>query len=162
MEIAVILGIAGWVLALLQFVLSFRENKRKNEDELLEKTLGYFERGTVSRSMGISLVDGIWFQKKKHLDVIVPVLISQAEFLLTDADDFANERSNLIRLLYLIEKCLPYSADPKKESIEISNIILGAALSPPKIKYEKTALRHWFSKFNNGDTEMFDVETSGS
>ncbi len=155
-----LVGIAGWLLALFQFIFNFRESKHKNESELLEKTLGYFERGPIARSIGISLVDAIWMSKKKYLEVITPVLISQIEFLLTDAEDFANERSNLIRLLYLLEKCIPFSSDPFKASPEISGVLIGAANGNSKIELTNTALRHWFSKFNNGDTEMFDAETA--
>jgi hypothetical protein len=162
MEYAVIIGLLGWILALIQFIINFRENKRKNDDLLLEKTLGYFERGTISRSIGISLVDAMWFQRKKHLDVIVPVLISQAQYLFTEAEDYPNERRNLIRLLFLIEKCLPYSLAPHNENIEITEIILNAATSPGKIKLADATLRIWFSKFNNGDTEWFDVEIKNS
>lgn len=162
MEYAVIIGLLGWLLALIQFIINFRENKRKNDDLLLEKTLGYFERGTIARSMGISLVDAIWFQRKKHLDVIVPVLISQAQYLFTEAEDYASERRNLIRLLFLIEKCLPYSVNPRNENIEIIEIILSAATSPGKIILPDGILRIWYSKFNNGDTELFDVEVADS
>ncbi|RYA23628.1 hypothetical protein CRU96_07050 [Malaciobacter halophilus] len=162
MEYAVIIGLLGWLLALIPFIINFRENKRKNDDMLLEKTLKYFERGTIARSMGISLVDAIWFQRKKHLDVIVPVLINQAQYLFTEADDYANERRNLIRLLFLIEKCLPYSVDSYNENIEITEIILSAATSPGKIILSDGTLKIWYSKFNNGNTELFDAEVADS
>ena len=160
MEAAIVIAVLGWLLALIQFVFNFRENQRKNEDELLEKTLGYFERGTVARSMGISLVDGIWYRRKRRLEVIVPVLVSQLNFLLTEAEDYAHESRNLIRLLTLIEKCMPYGADPSTESLEVAEMIISAAIDGTKIPTSKPQLRLWYSKFSNGDTEWFDAETA--
>ena len=61
------LAIAGWLLAFTQFFFTYRLTKKKNEDELLEKTLGYFERGTQARSIAISLIEGIWLKNKKNL-----------------------------------------------------------------------------------------------
>jgi hypothetical protein len=162
MEYAVVIGLLGWLLALIQFVINFRENKRKNDELLLEKTLGYFERGTVARAMGISLVEAIWLQRKKYLNVIVPVLVSQIQYLLTDAENYANEGRNVIRLLFLLEKCLPYSIDPMNENIEISHIIIDAAISPSDVSLSTSTLRHWYAKFNDGDTELFDAETADS
>ena len=150
------------MLALVQFILTHIEGKRKNDEVLLEKTLGYFARGTQARSIGIGLVAAVWLKNKKYLDVIVPVLVSQLIFLLTDAEDYEQERRNLIRLLFLIEKCLPYASDPVNERIETSEALLSAGMSPGKIKISKPTLRLWYGKFSNGDTELFDVETEGS
>ena len=162
MEIAVILALGGWILALIQFVITHLEGKRKNDDELLEKTLSYFERGTQARSIGISLVEAVWLKNKKYLDVIVPVLVSQLIFLLTAAKEYGQERRNLFRLLFLIDKCLPYASDPTNERAEISEAILSAGLNPGNISINKMTLRSWYGTFNNGDTTFFDTETEGS
>ncbi|WP_447965150.1 hypothetical protein [Nitrospira sp. Ecomares 2.1] len=59
------LAMGGWLLAFAQFSFTYKLTRKKNEDELLEKTLGYFERGTQARSIAISLVEGIWLKSQK-------------------------------------------------------------------------------------------------
>jgi hypothetical protein len=159
MEINGFIAFGGWLLAMFQFVLTHLEGRKKNDEELLEKTLGYFERGTQARSIGISLVSAIWLKKKKYLEVIVPVLVSQLIYLLTDAEDFGQERRNLVRLVFLLDDCMSYSLDPQNESIEVMEAILSAALSPGNIDIGKQTLRLWYAKFNNDDSTSFDAET---
>ena len=55
MDWKVVLAFAGWLLAISQFIFNYREIRRKNDSELLEKTLGYFDKGSLSRSIAISL-----------------------------------------------------------------------------------------------------------
>lgn len=162
MGIAGFIAFGGWLLALIQFVLKHFEGKKKKDEELLEKTLGYFERGTQARAIGISLIESVWLKRKKYLEVIVPVLVSQLNFLLTEAEGNRQEERNLIRLLCLIEKCLPYASDTTNETIEVSEAILHAGASPGKLDIPKPSLRLWYKKFSNGDTETFDAETEGS
>lgn len=159
MKIEIAIGLLGWILALIQFILNYFENKKKNDDELLEKTLSYFEKGMISRPIAISLIEAVWFKKKKYIDIIVPVLISQITFLLTDAENYHQEERNLIRLLYLLNKCLPYSSNHDYELHEISDQIISAAVTPGKLQLSKPTLRHWFAKFNNSNTDSFDAET---
>ena len=158
MDLKDFVALSGWALALIQFGFTYRESKKKNEAELLEKTLSYFERGTQARSIAISLVEGIWVKRKKNLDVFAPVVISQIIFLLTSAENFAQEERNLIRLLYLAEKCIPHSINPNHEWAEISEALIESARNPGKLSLSKTTLRHWYAKFNASDTETFDAE----
>jgi hypothetical protein len=50
------LALAGWFFAITQFAFTYRETRNKNESELLEKTLNYFNQGAQARTIGISLV----------------------------------------------------------------------------------------------------------
>ncbi|TXI30055.1 MAG: hypothetical protein E6Q60_02390 [Nitrosomonas oligotropha] len=154
-----IIALGGWFFAILQFAFSHTENIRKNEADLLEKTLGYFVKGMLARSIAIGLVDGIWLQKKKFIDVILPVLISQANFLLTEAEDSDQEQRNLIRLLDLIYRCLPYARDRGTELAEISEALISGARSEKGVNLAKGTLRLWFEKLNNGGAEIFEAET---
>ena len=156
MEWKILLAVGGWIIALIQFILKYSETKDKNEAELLEKTLGYFERETQSRTIAISLTEGIWFKKKKNLDIILPVLISQITFLFTEATPSRQEERNLIRLLYLTQKCLPYAIDERNETIEIIETLLHAGCKQNGILPYST-IRIWYIKFG-GDSDFFDLE----
>jgi len=162
MDWALVLAFGGWVFALIQFSLTHSQSKQKNESELLEKTLAYFERGTQARSIAISLVEGIWLKNRKNLDIILPVLIAQATFLLVEADDYAQESRNLIRLLALIEKCLPFAADVGNETAEISEALLSGARSEKGVSISTASMKLWYAKFNNGDKATFEAETENS
>lgn len=162
MDWKIALAIAGWGLAIIQFIFTHRETKNKNEADLLEKTLNYFGKGAQQRAIAISLTEGIWYKQKKNLDIILPVLISQAHFLLTATDNPEPEEWNLIRILFLIEKCLPYAADRFNETAEISNALFHGAQVETGVNLSNATLKHWFAKFNSGSTEMWDAEIENS
>src|SRR5947208_3438368 len=93
----VFLALGGWIVAGIQFLVSIRETRRKQESELLERTLGYFGDGPIKRSIGISLVQSIWTRNDRQLPVILPVLITQLNHLLLEAQTESRvEERNLI------------------------------------------------------------------
>jgi hypothetical protein len=164
MDWKIALAFAGWFFAITQFVFTYIETREKNESELLEKTLNYFNQGTQARTIGISLVEGIWCKRQKNLDIILPVLISQVLYLITEANDSAQDVRNVIRLLHLIEKTLPHANHYGNELAEISNALMWGAQDESEggVDVSNITLRSWFKKFNNGDVEMWDIEIGNS
>lgn len=162
MDWKILLALAGWGLAVAQFILTHLETKSRNEAELLEKTLNYFGKGPQQRSIAISLVEGIWLKQRKNLDIILPVLISQATFLLTATDKPEAEERNLIRILYLIHKSLAFATNIGNETAEISEALFLGANLKTGVNLPNIALKHWYAKYNNGDTEMWEAEIESS
>ncbi|MGF1778632.1 hypothetical protein [Vibrio nomapromontoriensis] len=158
MNWTILIAIAGWLLAILQFVFTFREAKDKNEAELLEKTLNYFNQSAQARTIGISLVEGVWLKRKKNLSIILPVLTAQVLYLLTQEKLEAQEHRNIFRLLFLIEKLLPYATERHTELAEISEALMWGAQSN---SVSNMSLRSWYKRFN-GDTDMWDAEIENS
>ncbi|WP_028316805.1 hypothetical protein [Desulfatibacillum aliphaticivorans] len=156
MDWKIAIAIAGWLTAIVTFYFNYRLSIKKNEDELLEKTLSYFLKGALARSIGISLVEGIWFKRKVNLEIILPVLVGQATFLLTEADEYSPDSKNLIRLLRLIEKCLPYASNRINEVSEILDTLILATRSEKGVPISKEVLKLWYSKFNNGKVDVFE------
>ena len=152
------IALGGWLFALVQFLLNYREKRKTSENQLLESTLGYFERGTQARSIAISLVDSLWVKEKKRIDVIVPVLSSQLYFLLNEAEPFGQEERNSIRLLRVLEKSVSELEHPDEEKAEILNTLLIAKNNPKGVNLTPQILRIWYKKFSGGDTELFDAE----
>jgi hypothetical protein len=99
-------------------------------------------------------VESTWLVRKKNLDVIVPVLVSQLVYLLKDAENFAQESRNLIRILKLLEKCLPHIQNSHYEKCEILNALLEAAMSPGKIPLSYATLETFYTNIS-GDDEAF-------
>ena len=147
----------GWSFAAFQFILTYRESKDKNESDLLEKTLNYFNQGTQARIIGISLIDGIWWKRKKNLNIILPVLTSQILYLLTKASHSEQEARNVIRILHLIHKIIPYTDG--YEIAEISEALMSGAMKKKSgVVMSNITLRLWYAKFTNGDLEGWDAE----
>jgi hypothetical protein len=103
--IALVAVVGGWGVALVTLAIGYVERKAAREDDLLGKTLGYFDGGSQRRSIGISLLEGIWIRKPITFPVIVPLIANQIVYLLhsTDSHDAHNER-NLVRLVMLLQK----------------------------------------------------------
>jgi hypothetical protein len=159
MDWKILLAVVGWGLAIWKFTVTHLQTKSKNEADLLEKTLNYFGKGPQQRAIAISLTEGIWYKQKKNLDIILPVLISQALFLLTDTDKPASEKRNLIRILSLIEKCMPYASDTHNEKAEISEALFSGAKVETGVNLGNICLGRWYEKFNLGDKETWLAET---
>jgi hypothetical protein len=102
-----ILASGGWLVAIVALVIGYRERKQGREEERLGQTLDYFGGGSQKRSIGIALIEGIWVNKPRHHDVIVPLVANQIVYLLlsTESVDAHNER-NLVRL-FMILKSIP-------------------------------------------------------
>ena len=85
-------------------------------------------------------------------------------YLVTEAKESAQESRNVIRLLHLIEKTLPNANHYGHELAEISEALMwGAQVQLESgVGIRNMTLRHWYAKFINGDTEMWDVEIENS
>jgi hypothetical protein len=103
--IALVAAIGGWVVALVTLGIGYVERKATRQEDLLGKTLGYFDGGSQRRSIGISLLEGIWIHKSATHPVIVPLIANQIVYLLhsTESRDAHNER-NLVRLVTLLQQ----------------------------------------------------------
>jgi hypothetical protein len=93
----------GWVVAIITIAIGYLERRQAQEEERLGKTLDYFDGGSQRRSIGISLIEGVWIKKRRFDDVIVPLVANQVVYLLlsTESHDAHNER-NLVRLVAIL------------------------------------------------------------
>jgi hypothetical protein len=93
------------VIAIITLICGYWERKGIREDDRVEKTLGYFSGGSQRRSIGISLLEGIWLHKRKYHDILVPLVANQVVYLLlsTESRDAHNER-NLVRLITVLKR----------------------------------------------------------
>lgn len=160
-KIAWIVALGGWVVASLQFYFGYRERREQREEDLLAKTLAYFEGKTQRRSIGISLVEGIWAPRKRYMDIIVPVLVNQAVYLLLSSSSVnaVHEERNLLRLFGLLERCIPDCSNPTNHRNEILDAILrrDPELEERGIPLGRSTLETWFKKFG-GDIEYYNAE----
>jgi len=159
--IAWAIAAGGWVVALVEYLLGYRERRVQREDELLAQTLSYFDGGTQRRSIGLALVEGIWLRKKRQLDVVVPVLVNQMIYLLlsSDANDAVHEERNAIRLLFLLERTIPLTSDPGQHRPEILDALLRryGEKSDRGVGLPKVTLKIWFERLG-GDKETLEAE----
>jgi hypothetical protein len=94
------IGAGGWVVAIVTLAIGYVERKSAREESRLAKTLDYFDGGSQRRSIGISMLEGVWLNKPKYHPILVPLVANQIVYLLlsTDSHDAHNER-NLVRLI---------------------------------------------------------------
>ena len=93
----------GWLVAIVTLVIGYLERRQAREEDRLGQTLDYFVGGSQRRSIGIALIEGLWVNKPRHHDVIVPLVANQIVYLLlsTESIDAHNER-NLVRLIFIL------------------------------------------------------------
>lgn len=98
-----LVGAGGWIVAVVTLVLGFVERRSAREEDSLARTLDYFDGGSQRRSIGISLIEGIWLSKPQHHRILVPLVSNQIVYLLlsSDSHDAHNER-NLVRLIMIL------------------------------------------------------------
>ena len=79
--------------------------------------MDYFDGGSQRRSIGISMIEGIWLSNSRYHSVLVPLIANQIVYLLlsSDSHDAHNER-NLIRL-YMMFKDIPELRDRYSERL---------------------------------------------
>ena len=160
-HIAWTVAFGGWAFAVLQYYLGYRERCQQREEDLLAKTLEYFEGKTQRRSIGISMVEGIWAPKAKHMDILVPVMLNQTIYLLlsSSSTDAVHEERNLVRLYQLLKRCIPQTSNPGEHYPEILDAILRKDPDEERrgIPLSRPTLRLWFKSFG-GDIEQYDAE----
>jgi hypothetical protein len=102
--IGFVVAAGGWSVAIITITIGYLERSRAREEERLGRTLDYFDGGSQRRSIGISLIEGVWVKKRRFDDIIVPLVANQVVYLLlsTESRDPHNER-NLVRLVMTLQ-----------------------------------------------------------
>ena len=158
--IAWVVALGGWAVALFEYYLGCRERRGQRDQDLLAKTLSYFEGGTQKRSIGIALTEGVWARKMRQMDILVPVLINQTVYLLlcSDSRDGVHEERNLIRLLRLLERCIPHTTSPSEHYPEILDALVRKYCREKNagVDLPSATIRSWYRKLG-GDVEQLEA-----
>ncbi len=106
--ITLIIAGSGWILASLQATLSFFERKKKQNDDILLRTVEFFTGGSQKRSVGISLIEGLIKKKKSYHEIVAPLLANQFVYLLLSSDSKSaiHEQRNLVRIFFLLKSII--------------------------------------------------------
>jgi hypothetical protein len=146
-------GIAagGWIVAIVTLVQGFLERRAAREEDRLGKTLDYFDGGSQRRSIGISLIEGIWLSKPRYRDIIVPLISNQVVYLLlsSDSHDAHNER-NLVRLVMILTKIPNFRERYHDRWGDVCNAIFRKFQGEPKgIPIFGPTLQLWWKSLGN-------------
>ena len=84
------------------------EQRRQREDSVLQ-ALQYFGGRTQVRSVGVSVIDGLWDETPEFRSIFVPLLINQAIYLLEESkqESAKHELFNLRRIMDLLIRAAP-------------------------------------------------------
>ena len=141
----------GWVVAIISLVQGFLERKGAREEERLGKTLDYFDGGSQRRSIGISMIEGLWLNKPKYRDIIVPLISNQVVYLLlcTESKDAHNER-NLVRMVMILMRIPDFKNKYHDRWGDVSNAIYAKFQGEEKgISMPGPTLQLWYSGLGN-------------
>jgi|SRR5919205_2066914 hypothetical protein len=148
-----IVAAGGSIVAIVAVIVGYLERRQAREDDRLGQTLDYFGGGSQRRSIGISLIEGLWIKKPRHHDVIVPLVANQIVYLLlsTESVDAHNER-NLVRL-FMILKSVPNFRDRYATSWgDVADAIHRKLEGEPKgIPITKPTLNAWMKTLCGDD-----------
>ena len=99
-----IVAAGGWCVAIVTLAIGYLERRSAREEDRLGKTLDYFGGGSQKRSIGISLLEGVWAKNPRYFSILVPLVANQIVYLLlsTESHDAHNER-NLVRLVAILK-----------------------------------------------------------
>jgi hypothetical protein len=108
---ALVAGLVSIVLAGLSFAERWSERferARAETESRIFDTLRYFEGGSQTRNVGISVMETYWEDSRllQLRDLCVPLLANQAMYLLraSDQKDKPHEQDNLRRIIALLER----------------------------------------------------------
>ncbi len=68
--LAFVAAAGGWIVALATLLIGYRERQADREEQRLGKTLDYFDGGSQKRSIGISLLEGVWLKNPIPLGAV--------------------------------------------------------------------------------------------
>lgn len=147
----VAIGAGGWIVAVITLAMGYLERKNAREQDRLGKTLDYFDGGSQRRSIGISMLEGVWLTNPRYHSVLVPLVANQIVYLLlsTDSHDAHNER-NLVRLVMIL-KAIPNLKEKYHDrwadvcdaiSRKYEGELKGIPISKPTLKLWAKALGH--------------------
>jgi hypothetical protein len=144
--ITAVVAAGGWIVAIITLVQGFLERRAAREEDRLGKTLDYFDGGSQRRSIGISLIEGIWLNKPRYRDIIVPLISNQVVYLLlsSESHDAHNER-NLVRLVMILTKIQNFREKYHDRWGDVSDAIYRKYQGEPKgIPISGPTLQQWW------------------
>jgi hypothetical protein len=154
--LAFIAAAGGWIVALVTLLIGYRERQADREEQRLGKTLDYFDGGSQKRSIGISLLEGVWLKNPRYHSVLAPLVANQIVYLLlsTDSHDAHNER-NLIRLLSIFAQIPNLRENYPDRWADVCDAIYRkhAGGEPKGIPLAQSTLRGWAKQLGHEISE---------
>jgi hypothetical protein len=106
--IAAVIGLVGILIGALGTLVVQRVVFRQKAHELFLTSLEHLGGGSQERNLGISALEFYWKDYASEKQLIVPVLVGAAIYLLTESEqgDAQHERYNLKRIMSLLDRYL--------------------------------------------------------
>jgi hypothetical protein len=117
-SVSIIVALASSAVAIVLAVASVFERYYRQRQETLIHALEYLTGGSQKRSVGIALIEGLWYKGHPNHRAIIPALTNQAVYLLLETESKGRHQfHSWVRIMNLILRVPP---DPSFE-IFISN-----------------------------------------
>jgi len=73
-------------VAIVLAIANVYERYIREREQTLIRALEYLTGGSQKRSVGIALIEGLWYRKHPYYRAIIPALTNQAVYLLLETD----------------------------------------------------------------------------
>lgn len=122
---AEIAAISSSAVAIVLVLSNLIERRSERKRETMIKALEHLTGGTQKRSVGIALIEGLWYDGHPFDRAIMPALVSQAVYLLleTEGGSHRHEIFNWLRIMELILR-VPAKAEYHNLYCEIADALL--------------------------------------
>jgi hypothetical protein len=109
---ATIAAISSSAVSIVLVISGLIERRGDRKRETMLKALEHLTGGAQKRSVGIALIEGLWYKGHPFHRAILPALVNQAVYLLfeTERGDRRHQIHNWIRIMHLIFR-VPYDKE---------------------------------------------------
>jgi hypothetical protein len=107
-SVSIIVALASSAVAIVLAVASVYERYYRQRQETLIHALEYLTGGSQKRSVGIALIEGLWYRGHPNHRAIVPALTNQAVYLLLETESKGRHQfHSWVRIMNLILRVPP-------------------------------------------------------
>ncbi|HTU51160.1 MAG TPA: hypothetical protein VMF56_11225, partial [Acidobacteriaceae bacterium] len=105
---SIIVALASSAVAIVLAIGSIYERSYRRRQETLIQALEYLTGGSQKRSVGLALIEGLWFKGHPNHRAIIPALTNQAVYLLLETESKGRHQfHSWLRIMNLILRVPP-------------------------------------------------------
>ena len=122
-SVSLIVAVSSSAVAIVLAIANVYERYIRERQQTLIRALEYLTGGSQKRSVGIALIEGLWYRKYPYYRAIIPALTNQAVYLLLETGSKGRHQLHTwLRIMDLILRV------PAKQSLHSFYIELVEAL----------------------------------
>jgi len=107
-SVSLIVAVSSSAVAIVLAIANVYERYYRERQQTLIHALEYLTGGSQKRSVGIALIEGLWYKGHPNHRAIIPALTNQAVYLVLETDSKGRHQfHNFVRIMNLILRVPP-------------------------------------------------------